>query len=83
MLKIMIKAAAREVLKWLNMFLPKGGISSIYSPRAIVLGKLIDYKKYCIISFGSYVQVLQENNPTNIEAPRTIDAIYLQALDND
>ena len=53
--KIMIKAAAREAVKWLNMFLPKGRVSHIYSPRAIVLGKPIEYQKHCTISFGSYV----------------------------
>ena len=33
---IMIKAAAKRAVKWLNIFPPKGGVSKYYSPRAIV-----------------------------------------------
>ena len=80
--KVMIKAAAFDIIKWLNMFPPKGGISTVYSLRAIVTRKPIDYNKHCKFSYGGYVQALQENNTTNTEAPRTIDAIFLQTLDN-
>ena len=77
----MIKFLAQEVMKWLNMFPPKGRMSSSYSPHAIMTGYLVDYKKHCTIPFGSYVQAVHETNPTNTMAPCTLDAIYLQALD--
>ena len=36
----------------------------------------VDYDKHCQISFGAYVQAL--NNPKkNTQSPRAIDAIYL------
>ena len=67
--KIMIKAAAKHAVKWLNMFPPKGGVSSYYSPRAIVTGRPLDYNKSCQYSFDTYVQASQENMPTNSPAP--------------
>ena len=37
----------------------------------------LDHHKHCQISFGEYLQALNEPNRTNTQAPRTIDAIYL------
>ena len=80
--KIMIKAAAKRAVKWLNMFPPKGGVSKYFSPRAIVTGCPLDYNNNCKHSFGAYVQALQENVPTNSPAPRTLDCIFLDSEDN-
>jgi len=33
--------------------------------------------------FGSYVQGTLRNDPTNTNAPRTVDAIYLRSMPND
>ncbi|MGC9176782.1 MAG: hypothetical protein ACP5F1_06890 [Thermoplasmata archaeon] len=52
------------------------------SPHVILGGRNIDYNKHCQIPFGAYVQAVQENNPKNTNAPRTIDAIYLRPVDN-
>ena len=79
--KIMIKHGAMECVRWLNTFPPKNGISTYYSPRVIMAGKPLDYNKHCTTAFGSYVQALQENTPTNTTAPRTIGCIYLRSLD--
>ena len=39
----------------------------------------LDYKKYCQIEFGAYVQAVQDNGiDKNTNRPRTIDAIYLR-----
>ena len=38
--KVMIKALAKRVVKFVNMFPPKGGVSEYWSPRAIVTGTL-------------------------------------------
>ena len=75
----MIKAAAGRIIKWLNMFPPKGGVSMHYSPQTIVTGKPLDYNYNCKYAFGSYVQALQENIPTNSPAPRTLDCIFLDS----
>ncbi|MGC8547340.1 MAG: hypothetical protein ACP5MU_06795, partial [Thermoplasmata archaeon] len=52
------------------------------SPHVILGGRNIDYNKHCQVPFGAYVQAVQENNPKNTNAPRTIDAIYLHPVDN-
>ncbi len=80
--KIMIIRGASEVAKWLNTFPPSGGISTTYSPRAIIIGRPVDYDKHCKIRFGSYVQASTENQPTNTPKERTIDGIHLRTLDN-
>ena len=46
-----------------------------------MLGKPIDFAKHCKTPFGSYVQALHENNPTNTTAPRTLGCIYLHYLE--
>ena len=79
--KVMIKMAAAEVVKWLNMFPPAGGVSEIYSPRAILTNVGVDYAKHCKYAFGTYVQAGNENNPTNSVEPRTLSCIYLRAVD--
>ena len=38
----------------------------------------LDWNKHCRYEFGTYVQANQDNLPTNTNAPRTIDAIYLR-----
>ena len=78
----MIKIGAMECVRWLNTFPPKNGVSEFYSPRMIMAGKPLDFDKHCVTPFGSYVQALQENVPTNTTAPRTIGCIYLRFMDN-
>ena len=80
--KIMIKIGAMECVRWLNTFPPRNGVSEFYSPRMIMAGKPLDFDKHCVTPFGSYVQALQENVPTNTTAPRTIGCIYLRFMDN-
>ena len=38
----------------------------------------LDWDKHCKYAFGTYVQANQNNDPTNTNAPRTIDGIYLR-----
>ena len=40
----------------LNWFPEKNGISKYYSPRTIIEGRPLDYKKDCAHEFGTYVQ---------------------------
>eukprot|EP00957_Ditylum_brightwellii_P131874 10056653-Ditylum_brightwellii.AAC.1 len=62
---------------WLNAFAPKSGISSTYSPRAIVRGTHLTYKNHCKIPFGAYAQMHEDNSPTNSMDDRTIGDIAL------
>ena len=75
--KVMIKELSMRVTHLLNIFPAKGGISSYYSPYTILSGKSIDYEKELSIPFGAYVQGSNEPKPSNTNAPRTLDCIYL------
>ena len=52
------------VVKLLNYFPAKGGISDQYSPKAILSGKLV-HIKYYTMPFGTYCQVHEEVAPRN------------------
>jgi hypothetical protein len=80
--KIMIIRGASEVVKWLNSFPPAGGLSTVGSPRAIILGRPIEFDAPCVVRFGSFVQAHTRIDPTNTPAERTSDAIFLRTLDN-
>ena len=67
--KIMIQFLVAESAPKLNLFPAKHGISSYYSPMAIVKNNRLDYSKHCLIPFGTYVQAHNEPDPTNMEAP--------------
>ena len=79
---VMIQEAVITIVKLLNAFPPKGGLSTEYSPRIIMGMRPIDYKKHCKITFGSYCQASNENQPTNMLNPRTIGGTYLSALES-
>ena len=68
--------------KQLNIFPAKGGISPYYSPHVLLDGRQYDYEKDYQVQFGSYVQANNNVNPTNTNAPRTIDGIYLRPDSN-
>ena len=70
------------VTNFLNMFPAKGGVSSYYSPHVLMNKTDLDYKKHCMIPFGSYVQAFQENSPSNTLEARAIDGIYLRPMMN-
>jgi len=80
--KIMLQHLAMICADRLNWFPAKGGASPYYSPHVIMTHQDLDYEKHCQVPFGAYVQAYQENNPTNTNAPRTIDAVYLRPMKN-
>ena len=80
--KLMIIRGIAQCVKWLNAFPPSGGLSPVYSPYAIVEGKAVDFDKHCQIPFGSYVQAVTANSPSNTPAERTKDGIFLRVLSN-
>ena len=49
----------------------------------IINGKGLDYNKHCKIPFGAFVQAHHEPSPTNTNESRTIDAIYLQPVEDN
>jgi len=80
--KLMIKELSMRVTHLLNIFPAKGGISSYYSPYTILSGKSIDYPKELSIPFGTYVQGSNDPKPSNTNAPRTMECIYLGPVRN-
>ena len=54
---------------WLNCFPSANGVSTVMSPRAIVVSSTLDYTKHCQLEFGAYVQTHEEHN--NSMAART------------
>jgi len=67
---------------WLNAFPPKGGVSPTISPRSLITGVPLDYKKHCQLAFGSYAQTHEEPDPTNSLNTRTVGAICLGPTGN-
>jgi hypothetical protein len=65
---------------WLNAFPHKLGVSQTLSPRAIVTGLNVDYKKHCHIQFGQYVQTHEKHD--NTMTPCTIGALVLRPTGN-
>jgi hypothetical protein len=64
------------VVKLLNYFPAKGGVSEIYGPKTIMSGKIINFKKFSL-PFGTYCQVHEEKLPRNSLADRTLEAVSL------
>jgi hypothetical protein len=65
---------------WLNMLPPDNGVSETLSPRALVTGLQLDYKRHCQLEFRSYVQVHEEHD--NTMQTRTTGAIALRPSGN-
>ena len=71
---------AKTAIFWLNAFPAAGGASQLMSPRTIVTGQQVDYKRHCRFQFGEYAQTHKEHN--NSMNPRTIGAIALRPVGN-
>ncbi len=60
----MLVHAVLFVTKQQNLFPVKGGLSSKFSPKQIMLGKVVQYK-FCAMDFGRYCQIHEEDQPLN------------------
>ena len=67
---------------WLNAFPVKSGISSIHSPRELMVHWKLDYKQHCRVEPGTYCEVHNEPVPSNSMTPRTHAAIALGPTGN-
>ena len=77
--RLVIKMAKTAVF-WLNAFPVARGVSQDLSPRTIMTGQQVDYKRHCRYQFGEYVQTHEEHNNSMI--PRTVGAIALRPVGN-
>ena len=66
-----------HAIKLLNFFPTKGGVSDTLSPKTIMSGETLDYKKHLRLQIGQYCQVHEEDTPRNSLSPRTKGAISL------
>ena len=71
---------AKTAVFWLNAFPVLGGTSRDLSPRTILMGQKVDYKRHCRFQFGEYAQTHEEHN--NSMNPRTVGALALRPVGN-
>jgi hypothetical protein len=75
--KLMTIHIVLNVVKLLNFFQTKGGVSDTLSPKTIMSGETLDFKKHLGLQIGQYCQVHEEDTPRNIQVARTKGAISL------
>jgi hypothetical protein len=68
-------------VKMLNLFPVKGGIPTQYSPKTIMSGQTLNYLQ-CLLPFGTYCQVHEEDGQRNSLAAWTQGAISLGLSSN-
>ena len=80
--RLMVTHMVADAVRCLNQFPWKNGISDTMSPAGIVTGiGLPDY--HCMrIEFGSYAQVLEDNDPSNTLRSRSLGAMALTPTGN-
>ena len=71
---------AKTAVFWLNAFPVMGGALGNLSPRTILMGQKVDYKRHCCFQFGEYTQTHEEHN--NSMNPRTVGALALRPVGN-
>ena len=71
---------AKTAVFWLNAFPVLGGTLRDLSPRTILMGQKVDYKRHCRFQFGEYAQTHKEHN--NSMNPRTVGALALRPVGN-
>jgi hypothetical protein len=66
-----------NVVKLLNFFPTKGGVSDTLSPKNIMSGETLDFKKHLSLQIVQYCQVHEEDTPRYSQVARTKGAISL------
>ena len=79
--RLMVSRLVGNAIFWLNAFPHPDGVSQTLSPRYIMTGKHIDYKKHVRLEFGAYVQTHEDHN--NDMQRRTVGAICLGPSGNE
>jgi hypothetical protein len=72
-----ITCAKSNVIKLLIFSLTNGGVSKNLSPKTIMSGKTLDYKKNMSLKIGQYCQEHEEDNPRNSQIAWTKGTISL------
>jgi hypothetical protein len=75
--KLMTIHIVLNVVKLLNFFPTKGGVSGTLSPKTIMSGETLYFKKHLSLQIGQYCQVHDEDTHRNSQVARTKGAISL------
>ena len=71
-----------QTVKLLNILPTKGGIYDTLSPKTIMSGDILEYKKHLSLQIGQYCQVHEEYAPHNSHNLRTKGTIFLGTSGN-
>ena len=80
--KLLITQMVSDVVRFLNQFPWQHGISDTLSPAAIVTGIGTPDFHNMRLEFGTYVQVFEDNSPSNTPKARSMGAIALNPTGN-
>ena len=80
--KLMKIHAVLNITKMLNYFLTKQGIYLEISPRYILTGESLEYKKHSTLQPGQYCQVHNNEGPRNSNKSGNQGAVYLGPYGN-
>ena len=80
--KLFIRHLVADVVRCLNQFPWKNGVSDTLSPAALVTGHPSPDFHHMQLEFGAYVQVFEDNSPTNPPRARSLGAIALDPTGN-
>ena len=80
--RLMIRELVFAATKSLNQFPATGGVSATMSPATIMTGRPGPDFAHLKLEFGSYVQVFEDNDPTNTTKSRNTGAITLSHTGN-
>ena len=72
----------KHAVMFLNAFPPKSRLSKTYTPRTIMTGKALNWKKIRKLHFGAYVKVHEYRNVANMLEEQTQRSICLRPTGN-
>ena len=76
----LVAEMAKACVFWLNSLPPHSNFGNELSPRTIVTGQKLDFKRHCRFQFGEYVQTHEEHD--NSMTSRTVGALALRPTGN-
>ena len=76
----LVREMGKACVFWLNSLPPQSNFGNDLSPRTIVTGQRLDFKRHCRFQFGEYVQTHEQHN--NSMMSRTVGALALRPTGN-
>jgi hypothetical protein len=76
--RILVKYLTYESARKPNIFPARQGVSKYFSPQMIIHQENITFQQHCRTSCSTYVLAHNKPEPTNTNAPRALDCLYLR-----